>query len=135
MLSSLENAAPDASTVAPGTNTLAVIGSDVKITGNVETINMLLIEGDVLGEVRGSAVVVDESGCVTGGIFAEEVVVRGVVLGSIHGKRVLIQSSSCVEGDVFHESLLIEEGATFQGRLHRSMGATRDPAPFSRDDA
>lgn len=111
--------------------TTAVITSDLKITGDVETTNKLLIEGEVLGEVRGSAVVVDKLGRVTGGIVAEEVVVSGVVLGSIRGKRVLLQSSSRVEGDIYHELLLIEEGASFQGRLHRSMHATREPAPFS----
>jgi cytoskeletal protein CcmA (bactofilin family) len=112
--------------------TAAVITSDLKITGNVETINKLLIEGEVLGEVRGSAVVIDKLGRVTGGIVAEEVVVSGVVLGSIRGKRVFLQSSSRVEGDIFHESLLIEEGASFQGRLHRFTHWTREPAPFSQ---
>ena len=67
--------------------TTAVITSDLKITGDVEITNKLLIEGEVLGEVRGSAVVVDKLGRVTGGIVAEEVVVSGVVLGSIRAKR------------------------------------------------
>ena len=67
--------------------TTAVITSDLKITGDVETTNKLLIEGEVLGEVRGSAVVVDTLGRVTGGIVAEEVVVSGVVLASIRAKR------------------------------------------------
>src|ERR1700730_2350829 len=105
--------------------TATVITSDLKITGNVETTNKLLIEGEVLGEIRGSTVVIDELGRVTGGIVAEEVVVSGVVLGSIRGKRVLLRASSHVEGDVFHGSLLIEEGASFQGQLHRTMRTTR----------
>jgi cytoskeletal protein CcmA (bactofilin family) len=108
------------------------ITSDLKITGNVETTNKLLIEGEVLGEVRGSTVVIDKKGRVTGGIVAEEVVVSGVVLGSIQGKRVHLQYTSHVEGDIFHASLLIEEGASFQGQLHRSMRTTRGPAPFSK---
>jgi cytoskeletal protein CcmA (bactofilin family) len=50
--------------------TATVITSDLKITGNVETTNKLLIEGEVLGEVRGSTVVIDKKGRVTGGIVA-----------------------------------------------------------------
>jgi cytoskeletal protein CcmA (bactofilin family) len=34
--------------------TATVITSDLKIAGNVWTTNKLLIEGEVLGEVRGS---------------------------------------------------------------------------------
>src|ERR1700730_2032692 len=74
--------------------TATVITSDLKITGNVETTNKLLIEGEVLGEVRGSTVVIDKKGRVNGGIVAEEVVVSGVVLGSIQGKRVHLQYTS-----------------------------------------
>jgi len=134
-VSSVEVIAPDAATHELRTRALAVIGPDMKITGNVETTNKLLIAGEVLGEVRGSAVFVDKLGRITGGIVAEEVVVSGVVLGSIRGRHVILESSSRVEGDVFHESLLIVEGAAFQGRLHRSVRARapRDPAPFSKD--
>ncbi len=108
----------------------------MKITGNIETTNKVLIEGEVLGEVRSPSVSVDKMGRITGGIVAEEVVVSGTVLGSIRGKRVLLESSSRVEGDVFHDSIFIEEGATFQGRLHRlSRGVIRDPAPYSSDVA
>jgi hypothetical protein len=81
--------------------TATVITSDLKITGNVETTNKLLIEGEVLGEVRGSTVVIDKKGRVTGGIVAEEVVVSGVVLGSIQGKRVHLQYTSHLRATFF----------------------------------
>jgi cytoskeletal protein CcmA (bactofilin family) len=84
-----------------------------------------------LGEIRGSTVVIDELGRVTGGIVAEEVVVSGVVLGSIWGKRVLLRASSHVEGDVFHGSLLIEEGASFQGQASYHADDPRADAVLS----
>ena len=133
IVSSVESIAAHAATHELRPKALAVIGSDTKITGSIETTNKILIEGEVLGDVRGSAVFVNKLGRITGGIVAEEVVVSGVVLGSIRGRHVLLESSSHVEGDVFHESLLIVEGAAFQERLHRSVRtrSPRDPEPFS----
>jgi cytoskeletal protein CcmA (bactofilin family) len=66
----------------------------------VETVGKLLIEGEVQGEVHGSAVVIGKKGRITGTIVAEEIVVSGLVLGSIRGKPIVLQSSSRVEGDV-----------------------------------
>jgi cytoskeletal protein CcmA (bactofilin family) len=96
-----------------------VIGPDSTFTGDLETKSQLQVDGEVNGEIRGSSVVIGEQGRVTGGIVAEEIVVSGHVMGSIRGKRVLLQSSSRVEGDIFNEQLVIEEGAAFEGRLHR----------------
>ena len=43
-----------------------------------------------------------------------------VVQGSILGNAVAFQSSSHVEADVVHKSLVIEQGAFFEGRSIRS---------------
>jgi cytoskeletal protein CcmA (bactofilin family) len=107
-----------------------VIGPDSTFTGDLETKSQLQIDGEVHGEIRGSAVVIGMTGRVTGGIVAEEIVVSGQVMGSIRGKRVLLQSSSRVEADIFHEQLVIEEGAAFEGRLHRSQNPGTDPIPL-----
>ena len=124
-MSSVEVIAPDAATHELRTRALAVIGPDMKITGNVETTNKLLIAGEVLGEVRGSAVFVDKLGRITGGIVAEEVVVSGVVLGSIRGRHVILESSSHVEGDVFHEIFADRGGCRVPGKI----------APFGKGES
>ena len=105
--------------------TPTVIGPDSTFTGDLETKGQLQIDGAVHGEIRGSAVVIGMTGRVTGGIVAEEIDISGHVMGSIRGKRVLLQSASRVEGDIFHEQLVIEEGAAFEGRLHRSQSHPR----------
>ena len=96
-----------------------VIGPNSTFTGDLETKSQLQVDGRVNGEIRGSSVLIGEQGRVTGGIIAEEIVVSGQVMGSIRGKRVLLQSSCRVEADIFHEQLVIEEGSSFEGRLHR----------------
>jgi cytoskeletal protein CcmA (bactofilin family) len=107
-----------------------VIGPDSTFTGDLETKSQLQIDGAVHGEIRGSVVVIGMIGRVTGGIVAEEIVISGHVMGSIRGKRVLLQSASRVEADIFHEQLVIEEGAAFEGRLHRSENRPRPAEPL-----
>lgn len=111
-----------------------VVARGMKVTGEIETEGRLDIEGEVQGEISASRVRLAERACVIGSITAEEVVVSGQMLGTIRGKRVLLEASSRVEADIFHESLVIEEGAEFQGRFFRSAkssdGKGSESEPF-----
>lgn len=106
----------------------SVIGEDLVITGNLNSQGEVEIEGEVQGDVRAKRVVVGERAHVTGTLIAEEVVVRGGVQGQIRGISVTFQATSRVEGDIFHKSLLIEQGALFEGRSRRS----NDPLSVGR---
>jgi cytoskeletal protein CcmA (bactofilin family) len=106
----------------------SVIGEDLVITGNLNSQGEVEIEGEVQGDVRAKRVVVGERAHVTGTLIAEEVVVRGGVQGQIRGISVTFQATSRVEGDIFHKSLLIEQGALFEGRSRRS----EDPMTIPR---
>jgi len=77
-------------------------------------------EGEVQGDVHAQHIVIGEQARIAGALIAEEIVVRGNVQGSIRGNAVTFHSSSRVEGDVFHKSLVIEQGAFFEGRSIRS---------------
>jgi cytoskeletal protein CcmA (bactofilin family) len=122
----------DASSAAPGTRppsleparraqaSASLIGQDLVITGNLNCKGDIEIEGEVQGDVQARRIIVGESARVTGSLLAEEVVVRGGVQGQIRGNTVTFQATSRVEGDIFHRSLLIEQGALFEGRSRRS---------------
>lgn len=56
----------------------------------------------------------------TGMVAGQQVVVRGRVSGTICGKTVALQATSNVDGDIHHMSLLIEQGAMFDGRSRRA---------------
>jgi cytoskeletal protein CcmA (bactofilin family) len=101
-------------------NTPSVIGPDLTINGNLVSKGEVQVDGEVLGDIQGTYVVIGEKARITGGIIAEEIVVRGHVMGSVRGKRVMLQSSSHVEGDIFHQALAIEQGAFFEGKSRRS---------------
>jgi cytoskeletal protein CcmA (bactofilin family) len=114
------NARPAPSARSGGNGGASVIGTDLTITGNLESKGEVQIEGEVQGDIHAQRIVIGERARITGALIAEEVVVRGTVQGSIRGNSVTFQSSSRIEGDVFHKSLAIEQGAFFEGKSRRS---------------
>jgi cytoskeletal protein CcmA (bactofilin family) len=111
-----------------GNGQASIIGPDLVITGNLHSEGQVDIEGEVQGDVEARRIVVGERAQVVGALIADEVVVRGGVQGQIRGNSVTFQATSRVEGDIFHKSLLIEQGALFEGRSRRS----NDPLSVGR---
>ena len=103
-----------------GNDAATLIGAGLTITGNLESKGEVQVEGEVQGDVHAKHIVIGERARITGALIAEEIVVRGNVQGSIRGNAVTFHSSSRVEGDVFHKSLVIEQGAFFEGKSRRS---------------
>ena len=63
---------------------ISVIGSGMKITGNVETDGAVRIDGSIKGDVRaGKAVVLGKSGVVEGNIFTQDAILSGRISGSV----------------------------------------------------
>src|SRR5262245_55598244 len=107
----------------PESNEKSVIGNDLKIIGQGLKIigrGVLQVDGEIEGDVQAAEVIVGEKGQVTGMVAGQQVIVRGRVSGTICGKTVALQASSNVDGDVHHMSLLIEQGAMFDGRSRRA---------------
>jgi cytoskeletal protein CcmA (bactofilin family) len=107
-----------------GGGTPSVIGTDLSITGNLESKGEIQIEGEVQGDVHAGRIVVGDRARVTGSLLADDIVIRGNVGGSVRGNTVTLQSNSRVEGDLFHKSLSIEQGAFFEGKSRRSDDPT-----------
>ena len=110
----------------------SVIGNDLKIIGQglkIISQGTIQVDGEVEGDVRGSEVIIGDTGQVTGMVAAERVIVRGKVSGVIRGVTVALQSSSRVVGDIHHISLAIEQGAEFDGRCKRPS----DPSELNLD--
>jgi cytoskeletal protein CcmA (bactofilin family) len=98
----------------------SVIGTDLSVTGNLQSKGEIQIEGQVQGDLTAARIVVGPNAKITGGIVADEIEVLGTVHGSIRGVRVTLKANSRVEGDVFHQMLAIEQGAYFEGKSRRS---------------
>jgi cytoskeletal protein CcmA (bactofilin family) len=104
------------------TGRISIIGNDLSIMGErivIVTKGTLQVDGDVQADLHGAEVIIGEAGKVTGTIWADAVEVRGKVFGTIKGTKVQLMGKSTVEGDIHHQTLVVVEGANFDGRVRR----------------
>ncbi len=107
----------------------SIIGSDVKIVGNLTAAGELQLDGIVEGDVKCGALTMGEHGQVAGSITADTIIVRGRVEGKIRARSVRLEKTSRICGDVWHETLSIEAGAFIEGKFVHAEGGSRKPVP------
>jgi cytoskeletal protein CcmA (bactofilin family) len=104
----------------------AMIGSKVKITGDIESAEDLLIEGEVNGTVTlaENELVVGNAGRVHADIEAKVIRIEGEVRGDVTGReRVVITASGSVEGNLNAPRIMLEDGGRFKGSI--DMGGAK----------
>ena len=110
-----------------------MIGSKVKVTGDIESSEDLLIEGEVNGTVSlaENELVIGNSGRVSADLEAKTIRIEGEVQGDITGReRVVITASGNVQGNVTAPRVMLEDGGRFKGSI--DMGGSKAaaaPAP------
>jgi len=94
------------------------------------------IEGELLGEVRGSGLLdLGAAARVVGRVEADEVVVQGVLEGDVYAKtRIVLLPSAVVLGELCSPLIRIEDGAKLSGRC-TSGGAPHSSAAQDEDAA
>ena len=105
----------------------AVIGSTIKIKGEVTGDEDLEIEGSVEGAIDLGAhqVTVGETGKVKADIKANTVIVNGYVFGDITGgEKVIISKSGNISGNIVTPRMTLEDGAVFKGSIDMDPGET-----------
>lgn len=106
-----------------------MIGSKVKVNGDIISSEDLLIEGDVTGTVTltDNELVIGTSGRVQANVNAKTVRIEGEVKGDIEGgERVVICASGNVEGNVSAPRVMLEDGGRFKGSI--DMGSNKPAA-------
>ncbi len=94
-----------------------LIGEGCLFEGNLTLSDSTRIDGHVKGNIKSRGVLVlGESGLVEGDISASEVVIYGRIMGNLEADRVEIKRNSSVEGDITTRTLIVEEGAVYNGR-------------------
>ncbi len=104
----------------------SVIGSDLAILGqNIKIVSKetLQIDGEIHGDVSGKNVNIGRDGLVIGAVCATVVKIDGGVQGTVRAKEVLLNADAKVSGDLVQQSLIIKEGAEFDGRVRRPKDA------------
>ena len=127
-------AAPQAApTAAPpraassGSSGQAIIGPSIRVKGNLQGKEDLLIQGTVEGkvELQQNQVTVGPQGKVKADIMGRVIVVQGSVEGNLFGsEQVLLSSSSSVRGNITAPRVSLDDGANFKGAIDMSSGAS-----------
>jgi cytoskeletal protein CcmA (bactofilin family) len=96
-----------------------------KISGKLFFEGALRIDGEVDGEISANdAVIIGETAVVTGQLKAASVVIMGKVNGELSGaKRVEIRSSARVVCNLTSPTLVVDDGALFEGHCTMSPEA------------
>lgn len=101
----------------------AVIGPGVEVSGQILFNTQVQVEGKVVGRVisETGVLVVGESGLIEAQVEVGICVIHGTIHGDITARtRVEIHRSGKVNGDLVTPSLLVEEGAVFNGAVRMS---------------
>src|SRR6266513_2522165 len=104
---------------------LSIIGTGMRVVGDISADGVVKIEGTVVGTVRaGRQVLVGKGGEVEGDVISREAIIGGEVRGSIRAdERIEIQSTSVVHGDIAAKRLLVQEGGEINGVVRMGEAA------------
>jgi len=102
------------------------LGPDAEANGRLSFTSPTRIEGKLKGEIKSSdLLVVGPQAAVQATVRADKLVVLGEVRGEVLGaSRVEICAGGRLFGDVETQSLVVHEGATFEGRSRMAGQAT-----------
>jgi len=133
-------ASPSLSNPGPG-KAKAIIGSTIKITGDMSGEEDLLVEGIVEGtmDLSKNLVTVGKEGRVNATITARMVEVQGTVEGDINGhEQIILRRSGQVRGNISAPRVTLEDGCRFKGSIDmdiESKVADLKPAAGGDDKA
>mgnify|MGYP005816434195 CR=1 FL=1 len=115
----------------------SLIGSELKIDGNISFSSGLRVDGEVNGNIiaapgQSSMLVLSEHGRVNGEISVSHLVVNGTVDGPVRAAEYLeLQGKAKVTGNVHYKTLEIHLGAVVEGRLiHLTDAASEKVVAF-----
>ncbi len=89
------------------------------VEGTIDFPGPVIIEGNVLGDIRCTSLIIMERGAVDGTIVADRVTVLGEASGEIFANWLTLKAACSVSADIFHRQLELEDGAYFEGRSRR----------------
>jgi cytoskeletal protein CcmA (bactofilin family) len=109
---------------------ISVVGSGMRVVGDVESNGVIKVEGVIEGSVRSAQqVLLGRSGVIHGDIHSGDAVIGGNVVGTIRATdRVEIQGTASIEGDIHTRSIVVIEGGTINGMVRVGEGAARAAA-------
>lgn len=119
--------AMDKPLVRSGSSVPSIIGSDIRILGNVTTPGEVQLDGVIEGDIVCGQLTIGEHGLVTGTVKAERIVLRGRIEGKLRAKTINFERTAKVKGDVTYDTMTMEAGVQVDGKLIPMRG--KEPPP------
>ena len=96
-----------------------MISSGTTVEGKIRCQGSIRIDGKVVGEIAASeAVAVGLTGEVEGNVAAKNLTIGGKIRGSLNVvEKAVLEGKAVVKGDLRAARLVIDEGATFDGKV------------------
>ncbi|WP_456408341.1 bactofilin family protein [Thiolapillus sp.] len=115
---------------APASNSgqTTTIGSSIKLNGELNGDEDLLIQGQVEGNIylKEYNLTIGEQGVIKANAFARTITVRGQLTGDLNGvEKVTITSTGKVRGNIVSPKVILEEGASFKGSIDMDAKAAK----------
>jgi cytoskeletal protein CcmA (bactofilin family) len=106
---------------------LSFVGARTSIEGKIKTEGSIRIDGKLVGEVMAKVnAAIGLTGNVEGSILAQNISVAGKVNGTVTaGEKLVLEGKSVMRGDIRAAKLVVDEGATFDGRCAMSVPQER----------
>lgn len=115
--------------------TESTLGRGARVRGRINGDGDLRVEGQVEGDVRISGqLAIEEGAAITGDIDAAAVTIGGALTGDVSARgAVTIRATARVEGNLGGAEIVLEEGASFQGRIEAEFDLPVDIAVPSHE--
>ena len=122
----------------PSAKNQALIGSSIKIEGNLSGGEDLFVEGQIDGkiELNQHNVTIGTNGRIKADIHGRSIIIMGEVKGNLYGsEQIVLRKSSKVRGNLFATRVSLEDGADFKGSIDMTSKPAVEAKPFQKDVA
>jgi cytoskeletal protein CcmA (bactofilin family) len=99
------------------------ISADTKVTGDLEGVGDISVEGSVEGNISCRTLTLQGQPIITGDVQADAVHVCGRFKGALQAKKVVLTKAARMSGDINYEILELHEGAEFEGGIRRTSAS------------
>ncbi len=99
------------------------IHADTKVTGDLEGVGDISVEGSVEGNITCRTLTLRGEPTITGDVQADVVHVCGRFKGALYAKKVVLTKAARMTGDIYYKILELHEGAEFEGGIRRTSAS------------
>ena len=115
----------------------AIIGKNIKITGSIDSPDMVVLHGEVTGDIICKTLEIGSKGNLKGNVKAETVIIGGSLSGDVETIRLKLEGSAYVNGEMRYQVIEVEEGAQLEGSFvqQKSVATTKGVSKAAGDEA